>query len=130
MSDSIALFAAIAVEAAINYYGVLRFGEDVYHDNFERLRVPEKLRIILLVCDDLELENGDSILRCANQVAQRRNRLAHSKAKDMSKPGTQVERVGPVIVDAAREAVADCDAFFDALMALVPNATGLDPRAV
>ena len=39
LADSIVLFSAMAVEAFINYYGVVRLGEQQFNAHFERLRL-------------------------------------------------------------------------------------------
>jgi hypothetical protein len=53
LSDAVKIFSAMAVGAFLNYYGVVRLGEDECASHFERLGLVPKLRTLLLVCDFL-----------------------------------------------------------------------------
>jgi len=59
LSDSVMLFAAIAVEAFINYYGVRRLSEKQFSRHVERLSSQRKLELLLLICDNYELNETE-----------------------------------------------------------------------
>jgi hypothetical protein len=127
LSDSVALFAAIAVEAFINYYGLVRLGEDQFNRHFERLPIRRKLELLLLVCDGVELEVQDPINRALRNVVERRNRLAHPKAKQVSPDQPPEERVKEAIPEGARASVDAMKAFSQEFVGLVPGSRHMIP---
>ena len=56
-ADTVRIYAAMAVEGYLNFYGVLRLGQDVFDEHFERLGLVPKLRALLLTCDQLDIPN-------------------------------------------------------------------------
>jgi hypothetical protein len=126
--DSIIVFCAMSVEAAVNYYGVRRFGAKHFEEHFERLPLYKKLRLLLLLCDGIELEKGSPVLRIARRIGKRRNDLVHPKTRDAPEDISLDQRIGRPSADLANEAIADCDAFFTAFFSLVPQGSDIDPR--
>ena len=61
LSDSAVLFAAMAVESFLNFYGVVRLGEDFYSRNYERLGILQKLAAIVATCSGELLATDDEI---------------------------------------------------------------------
>lgn len=126
LSDSVLIFAAMAVEAFLNYYGVVRMGEAEFARNFERLSVAAKLRSLLLFCDSIRIPDDDPLLAAVKKLTQNRNALVHPKTKEA---GSNVEslRDGALIPEAAQEAVAAMENLFKEFEAIVPEAKHLIP---
>ena len=55
------IYAAMAVEGFLNFYGVLRLGQNVFDEHFERLGLVPKVRALLLVCDQLDVSQQDPL---------------------------------------------------------------------
>jgi hypothetical protein len=127
LSDSVLIFAAMAVEAFLNYYGVVRMGEAEFARNFERLGVAAKLRSLLLFCDSIRITDDDPLLAAVNKLTQNRNALVHPKTKEV-RNNVESLRDGPLIPEAAQEAVAAMGNFFKGFEAIVPEAKHLIPH--
>lgn len=126
LNDSVLIFAAMAVEGFLNYYGVVRMGEAEFARNFERLGVAAKLRSLLLFCDSIRIPDDDPLLTAVNKLTQNRNALVHPKTKEV-RSNVESLRDGPLIPEAAREAVAAMENFFKEFEAVVPEAKHLIP---
>ena len=120
----------MAVEGFLNYYGVVRLGENEYATHFERLGLIPKLRALLLVCDSLSVSKNDPLVTLLDRIAQRRNNLLRAKAKELPAYAPAEERPGDKIPDGARQAVSDMDAFFQEFASAVPDAKHLVPPFV
>jgi len=127
-SDTCRIFAAMAVEAFLNFYGAARLGEEEFNSHFERLAVVPKTRQLLLICDRLSIAEGDPLIKALKAVAESRNKLVHPKAKKAS-PGDDPEKYWSPIPGAAREAVAAMETFFSEFQALVPDSLHFLPMA-
>lgn len=128
LSDSVKIFSAMAVEGFLNYYGVVRLGEDEYGTHFERLGLVPKIRVLLLICDSLSVASNDTLIKVLDRIAKRRNTLVHPKAKE--RPGylSAEERGGDKVPEAAQEAVADMEQFFQEFVTAVPQVAHLVPQ--
>lgn len=129
ISDSVRLFSALAVEGFLNYYGVVRLGEEAFNAHFERLGLVPKLRALLLVCDSMAISSDDSLCRLLSQLANARNSLAHPKAKEYSGYVPAEERPGVAIPQAARDSVFTMRSFFEQFVLLIPESKHLVPPA-
>ncbi len=127
LCDSVRIFAAMAVEGFLNYYGVVRLGEEAFNTHFERMGLIPKLRALLLVCDSVSVSASDPLVRLLEQVAKGRNALVHPKAKEFPGYIPAEDRPGVPIPGAARQAVEDMDSFFDEFVTLVPASKHLAP---
>lgn len=127
LSDSVRIFAAMAVEGFLNYYGVVRVGETEFNAHFERLGIIPKLRMLLLVCDSISLSAKDELAISLSQLAEVRNSLVHPKAKEF--PGYVPAEARPSVrvPDAAQQAVLSAHRFFQLFSELVPEASHLVP---
>jgi len=121
-SDSVQIFAAMAVEGYLNFYGVLRLGQSVFDEHFERLGLIPKLRSLLLVCDGLQIDRNDALVTLLDRLAQRRNSLVHPKTREFQGHPSQHQATAIKIPEVAREAVANMEAFFCEFLCLVPTA--------
>lgn len=130
LSDSVTIFAAFAVEGFLNFYGVVRLGESVFNEHFERLGLVSKLRLLLLICDSISVSKEDPLVRTLVQLANGRNSLSHPKSKEYSPLLPAEERPSVLIPKAARDAVTNMKSFFAQFVALVPEAMNLVPPDV
>ena len=111
LSDAVVIFAAMAVESFLNFYGVVRLGEDFYSRNYERLRIGAKLSALLATCCGVLLDTDDEITKVVACLFDRRNSLLHPKTREL-KPGTESGSASP-LVPPARHAVEDMRKFFE-----------------
>jgi hypothetical protein len=129
LADSITIFTAMAVEAFINFYGVVRIGEDGYQRLFERLGAIPKLQTLLLVCDSLSVSTKDPLIKLLERITTRRNNLVHPKTQETKGYVPGEKRPGSSVPKSAREAVQDMLAFFKEFEVAVPGAAHLIPSA-
>ncbi len=122
-SDTVRIFAAMAVEGFMNWYGVFRLGQSAFDQHFERLGVVAKLRTILLVCDAIDVAKSDALVMCAIAIAESRNALVHPKAREVSSRFTTKGRTATAIPDAARHSVDQMTKFFEEFALAVPAVT-------
>ena len=121
-SDTVRIYAAMAAEGFLNFYGVLRLGQRVYDEHFERLGAVPKLRSLLLICDQLEVPRNDPLVLCLDRLAQSRNALVHPKTREvLGNPATQ-KRSSTKLPEVAQESVANMEAFFEQFVQAVPDA--------
>jgi hypothetical protein len=127
LAASLVMFAAMAVEAFVNYYGVVRLGEEHYTREYERSSAERKLRGALEMAEGLVLAADDPLVVLARRIAGRRNDLVHPKAQELYERLTPEERLREEPLARAREAVADCREFFARFATAVPAARSLLP---
>lgn len=119
-SDTARIYAAMAVEGFLNFYGVLRFGQSVYDEHFERLGLVPKIRTLLLVGEGIDIPRNDPLVLILDSVAQGRNALVHPKAREVENPTTS-KRTSTKIPEVARSAVASMESFFEQFVLAVPQ---------
>jgi hypothetical protein len=129
-SDSVKVYAAMAVEAFANFYGVVRLTQPVFDAAYERLPLVDKLKVLLRHCDGLSLTKSSLLLMAATRISTRRNDLVHPKAKETSGPPTANEKAGELIPQGAQEAFADMMTVFKEFAAAVPEGSILLPDDV
>ena len=121
-ADTVRIYAAMAVEGYLNFYGVLRLGNDVFAEYFERLGLVPKLRTLLLTCDQLNLPKSDPLVLALDRVARSRNALVHPKTREVVGDLSQHKRTATPAPETARSAVNNMEAFFEAFVQAVPQA--------
>ena len=119
-SDIARMFAAMAIEAFLNYYGAVRLGEDEYKAHFERLGIVPKTRQLLLICDAKNVSESDPLIQALKDVFDGRNSLVHPKAKKASASDSPLKH-GLPIPETAQNAVDAMDRFFREFLSLVPD---------
>ena len=124
VSDSVLIFSAMAVEGFVNFYGVLRLGEKVYQEYFERLPQEKKIKALLLFCDAIDIDNSHPLIKLSTKLARKRNNLLHPKTKEFSQLPS---RSCSGIPETAIQTVKYLDDFFIEFVALVPEAEWLIP---
>lgn len=122
LATSVVIFSAMSVEAYLNFYGVVRVGEDLYQRQFERMSFDRKLEVLLFVCNGLAVEKGDPIADTIRRVADRRNALVHPKTREAGSPAGERLAEGIAMPHAAEEAFRDCEKFFELFQETVPEA--------
>lgn len=121
------LFSALAVEAFLNTYGVVRLGSEYYHSNCERLRPAEKVSAIVLAISGQLLESTDEILKVTQILFDARNGAAHPKTKELGWDKAQQEfkrAMGTVDDGGLARAIASTNAmttFFHEFYAIAPE---------
>jgi hypothetical protein len=114
----------MAVEGYLNFYGVLRLGQQAFNDHFERLGSAAKLRALLLVCDGLEVARDAPIVKLLERISKVRNDLAHPKAREVEGDMATHQRARVPVPETAKAAVQAMEDFFDAFIDAVPAAQG------
>jgi len=130
-SDTVRIYAAMAVEGFLNFYGVLRLGQQAFDEHFERLGVVPKLRTLLLVGESIDLPRNDPLVLVLDSVAQSRNALVHPKAREIVNEPSSDERPSTKLPEVAQEMVASMESFFQQFaQAVPPMASHLARRTV
>jgi hypothetical protein len=127
LSDCVMLFAAMAVEAFINFYGVYRLGEQQFNRHVERLPLERKVQLLLLICDGLEMDKEDRLMIALRAVAERRNQLAHPKAKQVQRDQPAKDRTGQPIPETAQKQIHAMREFFTEFGRLVSRSQHVLP---
>jgi hypothetical protein len=128
-SDTTRIYAAMAVEGYLNFYGVLRLGQQAFDDHFERLGLVPKLRALLLVCDQLDVPTSDELVQHLDRVAQSRNFLVHPKTREVQGDLSAHKRTANPMPETAEKAVSSMEAFFESFIKAVPKAANHLNRA-
>ena len=126
-SDLVRIYSAMAVEGFLNWYGSLRLGENVFNAHFERLSILEKLKMLLLVCDSIVINNSDPLSIALKSIAESRNALVHPRSREVSELSSIPQKYSKV-PHTAREAVKNMELFFSEFIKVIPAATKLIPK--
>jgi hypothetical protein len=121
-ADTVQIYAAMAIEGFLNWYGVLRLGESIYSQHFERLGIIPKLQQILLKCDSVTVTEGDPIVIALTAVAEQRNDLLHPKAREVVGDPSLHKRTSKKLPEVPQEVVASMELFFEEFSLAVPDA--------
>jgi len=120
------VFAAMAVEGFLNYYGVKRLGEDFYSANFERLSLAQKVSALLATCAAQLLSNDAELIAVTKRLAEARNALVHPKSREARRASG-----GPLPLaaqaDLPHESVENMERFFTLFGEVDPQAIGMMP---
>ncbi len=117
-SRAVQVFAAMVVEATLNTYGLLRFGEETFERKAARAGPAERAKLLLESMDAASIADVEAIVRIVDRLARRRNALVHPRAElcllDCETGTFQTvtqRRPGPVNPDAARLTIAEMERF-------------------
>src|SRR2546430_8145603 len=77
VEDAVEAFACFALEAAVNTYGVLRFGEDQFYSVLERLPLKEKMKRAIRDGEAVVLDESDEILEIVGRRVNSRDAIVH-----------------------------------------------------
>ena len=113
LSITAQIYCAMAAEALLNFYGVVRLGESFYKRNIERIGIIPKLEILIGICDGKLFPKDAEISGVIRRLSERRNSLVHPKAKefDLSKLSNNLG-IGEAIND-VQKSIDDMKRFFD-----------------
>jgi hypothetical protein len=128
LSDSIRIFSAMTIEAFLNFYGVVRLGDQWYNDHLVRLPATQKLKKILSICDGITITDTNKLVSLQEAIASRRNELVHPKSKQLTSLTDIENRIGGKIPELAQDAVRDMEDFFVEFALQIPNAKHLIPQ--
>lgn len=121
------VFAALAVEAFLNTYGVLLMGEQHYLSTFERLKPIEKLNVLTLAAAQKLVEPSDDMAQALTLVFKSRNEVAHPKTREHAYtdlPAVAMkERRQPSDVQHAKNSVRAMTLFFQEFIEIDHRAT-------
>lgn len=124
--NSAILFAALEVEAALNFHGVVQL-RDFFSDNLEWLKPHEKLFAIVAIMERKLVEESDEVIRAVKRLAKARNKIAHSKSKAFDgwddATADKDDSLGT-----ARQAVTDMKTFLRIFKDLLPHSLHSDMR--
>jgi len=118
-SDGTVLFCALAIESAMNFYGVVRLGEKFYQDRYERLGLVQKVSALLATCLGQLVEKDDRIVLLAIRMSELRNRLAHPKTREIDSFDDLGER--RTLLEEAEESVRVMEDFFKEFLVADPD---------
>ena len=122
--SSVILFAALEVEATLNFHGVVLLGNDYFDRNMERLRPEEKLAGLVAIARQSLVEKDDEINVVLRRIFTGRNGVAHPKTKAF-KDWDSVKATIDETIETARLAVADMSRFLELFRLLVPVGGGV-----
>lgn len=83
LATAVEIYSTFNVEGFLNFYGVVRLGEDAYRTEFERVNVISKLTRLLAVCDGVDLDQESDLVQTVRALFGRRNELVHPKASEL-----------------------------------------------
>lgn len=124
-SRAVQVFTAMVVEASLNTYGLLGFGEETFERKAARAGPAERVRILLESATATSAADIEEIVQIVDRLARRRNALVHPRAELalLDETGTfrtvTARRPGPVNLDAAHAAIADMECFLKRFGALL-----------
>lgn len=81
--ESAKLYACMAIESFVNYYGTVRLGEDTYKRLVERVGITEKISLLYLICFDELLDPKSELLKGIRSAFDARNSMVHPKTKEI-----------------------------------------------
>ncbi len=84
---NVILTSCLDIESFLNYYGVIRLGEEFYKTTIERLGITEKIKLIGVICFDLKLDSQTELLKTIRLLFDKRNSIVHPKTKEAFKNG-------------------------------------------
>ena len=119
-ADATVLFAAVAIESFVNFYGTVRLGEKFNSKHFERQGALQKLAAVLATCLGQLVSADDEIASTMLRVYEHRNRLVHPKTREFKAEKEWPPRDSRF--SNARECVRDMERFFDLFLELDPDA--------
>lgn len=127
-SQAAIVFAAMTVEAALNTYGLVRFGEEAFEKHFAFHGPAQRLRRLASYGAGRELESDDPMLTSLTRLISVRNRIAHTRSEEsrMDDAGVFRPHTTPQRYNWSSEvpsAVQDMDTFLTHFASLDPEAT-------
>lgn len=126
-STSVTIFAAAAIEAALNQYGLMRFGEEQFERHFAYAGPVKRLRRLAKFARGLDLADNDPLVAAVARLSQRRNELLHPRAVESTVDSQGVFRTPDAAWNTptkrvhADESIKDMEIFFSLFPQLDPE---------
>jgi hypothetical protein len=73
----------MAIEAFLNNYGTKCLGEDFYKQNMERLRITQKIAVLIASCKNNLIDKNDPLIKKVQTFFEARNQLVHPKSREI-----------------------------------------------
>jgi hypothetical protein len=128
-SAAVQVFAAMTIEASIDLYAVVRFGEDNVRKGFSRGPTWKRLKEFLEAATGAELDDNAEILTAVRNIFAARNAIVHPKSDetrydDSGRPiQEKPEKFFPGLDgDSARDAVERMNSFYVLIRTADPEA--------
>jgi hypothetical protein len=115
LAETVELFAAMAVEGAVNFYGAVVLGERYFKRHFEKLGAVPKLAAVMLGCAGIIVADDAEILTLVRRIHDRRNQLVHPKVRETSLVQHQAGWDLRGIPEEADDMIRDMERFFELL---------------
>jgi len=113
LSESVQVFCAMTVEAAVNLLGLISLGEEQFRSKVEHMSHVEKLRTLLRLINRNSTERVQLLLAIAKRLAKARNSFVHPKAHEGELRTNPASRRGDI--EGARRAMDDMHQFLEVL---------------
>jgi hypothetical protein len=126
LSDSVRVFSAMSVEAYLNLYGVMRFGEAQYKAFERKASTPKKLALILKTCDGVDVNSYPALRDAVEFLKTQRDSLVHPKANELPS-SAQYSLTGPDVPGFAQRCYSACETVFNEMPKASPQAMDLIP---
>jgi hypothetical protein len=119
------VFAAMTVEAQLNTYGFVRFGEALFRKQFQRKGPVERLKRMAVSGAGVRLGDGDPLVRTLVSLVRKRNPIVHMQSNE-----EVFDQAGNIIQPAprppdhladAKTAIEEMEAFVRAFAELVAH---------
>lgn len=118
LSQSVQIFASMAIESATNLYGVMVLGERPFYHELKREPLVSKLKAIFKRTTAASSAGDEELVSIASYVAKRRNEFVHPKPRELE---LTTEHRGcnhaPTDLSAARQASVHMLRFLELLRA-------------
>lgn len=110
LSEAVQVFAALAVEGAINLLGIIILGEEQFYRELGNMKQRDKLRTLLDLVGAAEVGHGLRVMASAKRLADARNRFVHPRPQEGAPHLGDIGRRSDLI--GARAAMNDLKEFF------------------
>jgi hypothetical protein len=100
LATMVRLFACMAIEALLNYYGTRLVGEIFYKQNLERLTITQKIAVLIALGSNNLIEKNDQLIIRMQKFFEARNQLVHPKSREIKSSNIEeVENKNPKDID-------------------------------
>jgi len=116
------IYAAMAIEAFFNFYGVIRLGHEEYYRRYQKRTVRNKLTGLLAECEGVTGAEEEKLRALVLPIFERRNDLVHPKAAEINLDAPALGIEAKEWANGAKESVASTEQFFARISTLSPDA--------
>jgi len=120
---AVQVFAGMTVEAVLNTYGLVRFGEEQFRRFFRPKGPVQRLKMMMEYGPGIRLTNDDDLVRTLSSLINKRNPIVHMQSdEEIFDTAGRIVRAVPTPVDelaGAEAAVAEMEDFLNRFAAFV-----------